>query len=49
MLGKRQFVGRGVRLPSESILLGKRRLPIEAVLLGRRNIPNEDVLFSKRR
>jgi len=49
MLGKRRFTGRAVRLPSESILLGKRRLPFEAVLLGRRNIPDEDVIFSKRR
>jgi hypothetical protein len=48
MLNKHRFASRGVRLPSESILLGKRRLPVEAVLLGRRNSPNEDIL-SKRR
>ena len=49
MLGKRQFASRGVRLPSESILLGKRRLPVEAVLLGRRNSFQDDVYPSKRR
>jgi hypothetical protein len=48
MLNKHRFASRGVRLPSESILLGKRRLPVEAVLLGRRNSLNEDLL-SKRR
>jgi len=49
MLNKHRFASRGVRLPSESILLGKRRLPVEAVLLGRRNLPDEDLLLSKRR
>lgn len=36
LLAKQRLASRGVRLPSESILLGKRRLPVEAVLLGRR-------------
>ena len=49
MLGRRRFASRGVRLPSESILLGKRRLPVEAVLLGRRDLPNEGILLGKRR
>jgi hypothetical protein len=49
IFGKHRFASRGVRLPSEPILLGKRRLPVEAVLLGRRNTPNEDILLSKRR
>jgi hypothetical protein len=49
ILSKRRHPSRGVRLPSEPILLGKRRLPVEAVLLGRRNIPNDDDLLSKRR
>jgi len=49
MFGKHRFASRGVRLPSESILIGKRLLPVEAVLLGRRNMPDEDILFSKRR
>jgi hypothetical protein len=49
IFNKHRFGSRGVRLPSESILLGKRRLPVEAVLLGRRNIPHEDTLFNKRR
>lgn len=40
LLAKQRLSSRGVRLPSESILLGKRRLPVEAVLLGRRNLAN---------
>ena len=47
MLNNHRFASRGVRLPAESILLGKRRLPVEAVLLGRRNLPNEDISMSK--
>lgn len=49
MSNNHRFAARGVRLPAESILLGKRRLPIEAVLLGRRNAPTEDMSYSKRR
>ncbi|CAF0761265.1 unnamed protein product [Rotaria sordida] len=49
MLGKRRLDGRAVRLPSEAVLLGKRRLPHEAVLLGRRDLPNEAILLGKRR
>jgi hypothetical protein len=48
MFGKHRFALRGIRLPSESILLGKRRLPVEAVLLGRRNMANEDILSRRR-
>jgi hypothetical protein len=40
---------RGVRLPSESILLGKRRLPQESILLGKRRLPTESILLGKRR
>lgn len=47
-LSKHRFVSRGVRLPSESILLGRRRLPDEAVLLGRRGMPDETVLLGRR-
>lgn len=49
MLGKRRLEARGVRLPSEAVLLGKRRLPYEAVLLGKRDLPNEAILLGKRR
>lgn len=49
MLGKRRIDGRAVRLPSEAVLLGKRRLPHEAVLLGKRDLPNEAILLGKRR
>jgi hypothetical protein len=49
IMSKHRLASRGVRLPSESILLGKRRLPVEAVLLGRRDLPNEGVLLGKRR
>ncbi|CAF3385781.1 unnamed protein product [Rotaria sp. Silwood1] len=49
MLGKRRLEARAVRLPSEAILLGKRRLPHEAVLLGKRDLPNEAILLGKRR
>jgi len=49
MLGKRRLEARGVRLPTEAILLGKRRLPYEAVLLGKRDLPNEAILLGKRR
>ena len=49
ILAKHRMASRGVRLPSESILLGKRRLPVEAVLLGRRGLPNEGILLGKRR
>jgi hypothetical protein len=49
MLGKRRAEARAVRLPSEAILLGKRRLPYEAVLLGKRDLPNEAILLGRRR
>ncbi|UJR28417.1 hypothetical protein I4U23_009657 [Adineta vaga] len=49
LLGKRQMASRGVRLPSESILLGKRRLPSESILLGKRRLPSESILLGKRR
>jgi hypothetical protein len=49
MLGKRRSEARGIRLPTEAILLGKRRLPYEAVLLGRRDLPNEAILLGRRR
>jgi hypothetical protein len=49
MLGKRRLESRAVRLPTEAILLGKRRLPYEAVLLGKRDLPNEAILLGKRR
>ncbi len=49
MLGKRASESRAVRLPSEAVLLGKRRLPYEAVLLGKRDLPNEAILLGKRR
>lgn len=48
MLGKRRLESRGIRLPTEAILLGKRRLPYEAVLLGKRDLPNEAILLGKR-
>ena len=49
LLAQHRLASRGIRLPSESILLGKRRLPVEAVLLGRRALPNEGILLGKRR
>jgi len=49
MLGKRRAESRSIRLPTEAILLGKRRLPYEAVLLGKRDLPNEAILLGKRR
>ncbi|CAF0798318.1 unnamed protein product [Rotaria sordida] len=49
MLGKHRFGSRGVRLPAESILLGKRRLPVESILLGKRRLPVESILLGKRR
>ena len=48
MLGKRRLGARGVRFPSEAVLLGKRRLPYEAVLLGKRDLPNEAILLGRR-
>ncbi|CAF3176212.1 unnamed protein product [Rotaria socialis] len=49
MLGKRPYASKGVRLPAESILLGKRRLPAESILLGKRRLPAESILLGKRR
>jgi hypothetical protein len=49
MLDNHQLASRGVRLPSESILLGKRRLPAESILLGKRRLPAESILLGKRR
>ncbi|UJR21087.1 hypothetical protein I4U23_024187 [Adineta vaga] len=49
MLGKRGTDTRAVRLPTEAVLLGKRRLPYEAVLLGKRDLPNEAILLGRRR
>ncbi|CAF1518959.1 unnamed protein product [Adineta ricciae] len=49
LLGKRQQVSGGMRLPSESVLLGKRRLPSESILLGKRRLPSESILLGKRR
>ena len=48
MLSKRRFMLRGVRLPSESVLLGKRRLLPETVPFGQHNTLNKNVDLSNK-